>query len=90
MMFHRKTARRRAPVARKPRLCSVLTAALVLPLAACTVGPRYQRPPVVTPPAYQASKDWKIAEPGDGVPRGKWWMIFGDPLLDQLTEDIEQ
>jgi NodT family efflux transporter outer membrane factor (OMF) lipoprotein len=58
-------------------------------LAACTVGPKYERPQVVTPPAYKESKDWKIAEPKDGVPRGKWWMIFNDPLLNELTEKIE-
>ena len=69
---------------------AVLVCAGTLWLSACTVGPKYERPPLaVTPPAYKESKDWKIAEPKDGVLRGKWWMIFGDPLLNELAEKIE-
>lgn len=66
-----------------------LPAACALLLAACTVGPKYERPDVVTPPAYKESKDWKAAEPKDSVPRGKWWMIFGDEVLNELAEKIE-
>ncbi|MBM3341500.1 MAG: efflux transporter outer membrane subunit [Betaproteobacteria bacterium] len=65
----------------------VFAAALLL--AACTVGPKYERPTAITPPAYQASKDWKIAEPKDGVPRGKWWMIFNDAVLNDLADQIQ-
>lgn len=65
-----------------PVACAVL-------MAACTVGPKYERPNVVTPPEYKESKDWKVAEPKDGVPRGKWWMIFGDAVLNELAEKIE-
>lgn len=61
----------------------------LLALAACTVGPEYKKPEVLAPPAYKESKDWKIAEPKDGVPRGKWWMIFGDKLLNDLAEQIQ-
>jgi multidrug efflux system outer membrane protein len=33
---------------------------------------------------------WKEAQPADGVPRGEWWKIFRDPVLDQLeTQAIE-
>lgn len=65
------------------------SAIFALLLAACTVGPQYQRPEVITPPAYKESAGWKIAEPADGVPRGKWWMIFGDAALNDLAEKIE-
>ena len=72
------------------RLASgVAVPAYALLLAACTVGPKYERPALVTPPAYKESKDWKIAEPKDGVPRGKWWMIFGDTALNELAEQIQ-
>ena len=67
----------------------LVVVAPALLLAACAVGPEYKRPQVVAPPAYKESKDWKIAEPGDAVPRGKWWMVFGDPLLNELAEKIE-
>ena len=45
-----------------------VAAALAATLASCSLlGPNYRRPQVVTPPAYKESKDWKIAEPRDGV-----------------------
>lgn len=58
-------------------------------LMACAVGPEYEKPQLITPPAYRESKDWKIAEPKDAVPRGKWWMVFSDPVLNQLAEQID-
>jgi NodT family efflux transporter outer membrane factor (OMF) lipoprotein len=29
---------------------------------------------------------WKMATPGDGLLKGKWWEIFGDPQLNRLEE----
>ena len=58
-------------------------------LGACSVAPTYERPAVATPPAYKESKDWKPAEPRDGVPRGQWWQIFGDAALNALAEKVE-
>jgi NodT family efflux transporter outer membrane factor (OMF) lipoprotein len=29
---------------------------------------------------------WKMAAPSDHIPKGKWWMVFGDPRLDALEE----
>jgi NodT family efflux transporter outer membrane factor (OMF) lipoprotein len=74
-------------VGRTARLPAVIGCALFS--AACTVGPKYERPQVVTPPVYKESKDWKIAEPKDGAPRGKWWHVFNDALLNDLAEQIE-
>jgi NodT family efflux transporter outer membrane factor (OMF) lipoprotein len=87
MMFSRKPRRTRLFLPAAVKRCSLLVWAAFL--GACTVGPDYQRPQVLTPPAFKASKDWKIAEPKDGVPRGKWWMIFADPVLDDLAGKIE-
>ena len=60
-------------------------ATALLALAACTVGPDYVRPEMPTPPAYKEAKDWKPATPRDTEPRGKWWEIYGDPVLDGLV-----
>lgn len=51
-------------------------------LYACAVGPDYKRPDVsqITPRDWY----WKIAEPKDDVPKGEWWKIFHDPVLDGL------
>ena len=69
----------------KQTLVALLT---TLALASCVMGPDYRRPQVVTPPEYKESKDWKIAEPRDGVPRGKWWEIFADPQLNALADRV--
>ena len=69
-----------------PRVAAVALAAM---LASCSLmGPDYRRPQMVTPPQYKESKDWKIAEPRDGVARGKWWEIFGDTQLNALADKV--
>lgn len=58
-------------------------------LAACTVGPNYQRPAVDTPAAYRESGDWEPAQPHDVFNRGAWWTIYDDPVLDALEKQID-
>lgn len=31
---------------------------------------------------------WKIAEPADTQPKGKWWNVYQDPILDELVEQV--
>jgi NodT family efflux transporter outer membrane factor (OMF) lipoprotein len=69
----------------------VLVASLLgftLLMAACTVGPKYQRPPVVAPPEYKETGQWKPAQPSDQLAKGKWWEIYQDPQLNALEEQI--
>lgn len=68
----------------------LLSSAAILFTSACTVGPRYQRPSAPVPPAYkeQLPPGWKEAQPNDGVIRGNWWEIFGDPELNSLEEQV--
>ncbi len=69
---------------------AVLLFALIF-LAACAVGPKYQRPGAPVPPAFKESPPagWKEAQPSDGVLRGKWWEIYHDPQLNALEEQID-
>jgi len=60
----------------------------LLVLGGCAVGPDYQRP-VVDAPAFKEAGQWKPAEPGEQVPRGKWWQAYGDPVLNGLEDRIE-
>ncbi|MDM8535579.1 efflux transporter outer membrane subunit [Desulfobacterales bacterium HSG17] len=53
-------------------------------LAGCTVGPDYKKPEIPLPSEFKGNKDWKIAEPGDHLPKGQWWTIFNDPVLNDL------
>ncbi len=70
-------------------------ALLLLPLllSACAVGPDYVRPDTPLPAAFKEGRAadgsvWKSAEPRDELPRGKWWEVFADPLLNGLEENL--
>jgi len=52
------------------------------------VGPDYTKPSVPVTPAYKETDGWKVAQPGDSLPRGQWWEIFGDPDLHALEERV--
>jgi NodT family efflux transporter outer membrane factor (OMF) lipoprotein len=42
-----------------------------------------------TPPALKemaGNDQWKMATPSDGLLKGKWWEVFGDPELNRLEE----
>jgi NodT family efflux transporter outer membrane factor (OMF) lipoprotein len=60
--------------------------------SACAIGPKYQVPVVAqTPPAFkeiQGNDQWKIAQPSDGLMKGKWWEVLGDPQLNALEEQV--
>jgi NodT family efflux transporter outer membrane factor (OMF) lipoprotein len=59
--------------------------------SACRVGPQYQRPITPVPVALKELKDndqWKMATPSDGLIKGNWWEIFGDPQLNRLEESL--
>jgi outer membrane protein TolC len=60
-------------------------------LAGCApVGPDYVRPETVVPPAYKGiTAAWTPAQPGDTLPKGKWWELFGDRQLNALAERVD-
>ena len=61
------------------RLLPLITVAA---LAACTLGPDYQRPDLKSPAAFQH-------EPKDAAATADtlWWQQFQDPVLDQLITE---
>ena len=67
-------------------LASLIATSLFV--TACTVGPNYRRPSVVTPPAFKELPGWKVAQPQDEVLRGAWWEIFQEPRLNALEEQV--
>jgi len=56
-------------------------------LAACAVGPDYQRPAADLPAAWTSEQPWHAGKPADGAERGNWWKVFGDARLDALETD---
>ena len=64
-------------------------ACLALLLAGCSLAPAYEPPALaVTPTAFKEAGPWTPAAPADAAPRGKWWSVFGDPVLDGLEDQL--
>ncbi len=63
---------------------TILTAAILVALAGCTVGPNYHRPTVNVPANFRNAgpTDQTSAEPSIGTE--KWWTVFQDPELQKL------
>jgi NodT family efflux transporter outer membrane factor (OMF) lipoprotein len=82
--------------------CSLFALITLLLVTGCKpVGPNYNRPsytapvsykdtraPSVIPPPNPQGGSWTPANPSDGLLRGKWWEVYGDPQLNQLEERI--
>ena len=73
----------------KPFLNPVFAAALALLVTGCAVGPAYQRPTTPDVAAYKEAGDWVIAAPADALERGPWWLLFNDPVLNDLAARVE-
>ena len=70
-------------------LAATLIAAL---LGACSTMPPYQRPATDVPAQYAGAPSapgWASAAPADTTPRGPWWTVFDDPVLNQLEARID-
>jgi NodT family efflux transporter outer membrane factor (OMF) lipoprotein len=76
-------------------LVSLLTA--IAAMTGCAVGPKYHQPSPPTPTApnykestvnFQDTPGWKVANPQEGMLRGKWWEVFQDPELNELEEQL--
>jgi NodT family efflux transporter outer membrane factor (OMF) lipoprotein len=73
----------------RPLLRRSLAAAL---LGACSTMPPYQRPATDVPAQYAGAPSapgWASAAPADTTPRGPWWTVFDDPVLNQLEARID-
>ena len=58
-------------------------------LAACEVGPDYEKPTAPTPPSYKEIDGWKPSQPQDAASGTAWWTIYKDQLLDDLEKQVE-
>ncbi|GHD55563.1 efflux transporter outer membrane subunit [Jeongeupia chitinilytica] len=75
----------------------ILPLILAAALAGCAVGPDYQRPDSAATASGPAAADafrevpegWTVASPADHVPRGAWWTVYGDPLLNELAAQVD-
>jgi NodT family efflux transporter outer membrane factor (OMF) lipoprotein len=58
-------------------------------ISGCAVGPVYQRPATPDAGAYKEAGDWVVAAPADALERGPWWLLFNDPVLNDLAAQVE-
>ena len=65
-----------------------LTSTSAMLLSGCLVGPNYAKPPVQTPPHFKEAEGWIPAQPADAAPRGDWWAMFNDPVLNELEKKV--
>lgn len=63
---------------------SASAAIALMLLAACTVGPDYQRPDVQAPEAWRTDSYWRLAAPSHAPLALDWWGVFDDKPLDGL------
>lgn len=85
--------------ASKTRSALPLTLPLTLMLlGGCSLTPDYTAPDLgiqahykeaASLPEHQAGA-WKPAQPAEEQLRGRWWEVFGDPVLNQLEEQAAQ
>jgi multidrug efflux pump len=73
----------------RPQLGVGAATVLLCLLTGCAVGPDYKRPKVDTPPLFKETEGWKVADPQDAAPRGNWWDVYNDPVLDKLVEQVK-
>ena len=72
--------------------CTFSAGLLLLLGSGCTVGPRYARPsaPTATANAWKTQPPWLEAAPKDAFPKGAWWQVFEDPVLDGYEQQLVQ
>ncbi|HEY2356751.1 MAG TPA: efflux transporter outer membrane subunit [Phenylobacterium sp.] len=64
--------------------------AIALALTACSLAPPYTPPTTPIAAAFKEEGPWTPAQPADAQPRGQWWAMFADPVLDDLEARAEK
>jgi len=67
----------------------LLASVLALAIGGCSLAPAYSPPAVPLAPAFKEQGPWTPAAPADAQPRGQWWAMFADPVLNDLEVRAE-
>jgi len=72
---------------------TILATLGLLGVAGCNLAPPYVTPsatgPAAFPQAFKETPGWMQAAPDDDAPRGNWWTLFHDPVLDRLETQVQ-
>lgn len=58
-------------------------------LGGCSLAPAYKPPSVVVGGAFKEDGPWRVASPGDELPRGAWWLRYEDSTLTGLEARVD-
>lgn len=64
---------------------------LAATLSGCLAGPNYHRPSAPTPTVFKEGPEaanWRPAQPLDAIPKGEWWTVFNDEVLNSLERRV--
>ena len=60
-------------------------------ICGCDLAPEYQVPPTpVVPASFKEAGPWTTATPGDTLPKGAWWQLYGDATLNKLEARLDR
>src|SRR5580698_8895868 len=83
--------RRRGAVVRTPIRAAAIAAIAVVFMSGCDLAPVYDRPHLSLPDSYQGTAPFQLAQPDAELSsRGDWWVLFGDPELNNLEEELKR
>ncbi len=74
---------------RAARWQATLAAGLLAALSGCNLAPHYHVPLTTVPVTYREAAAFQPAQPADSLQRGDWWVVFGDPVLDGLEQQVD-
>jgi len=57
-------------------------------LIGCSTPPPYQKPVVEVPAVFKESSLWKSARPDLAAVPDNWWLLFNDPVLNELQKQV--
>jgi NodT family efflux transporter outer membrane factor (OMF) lipoprotein len=77
-------------VSARPLLTIALAAVLTAVMGGCSLAPAYAPPTTPVTAAFKEQGPWTPAAPADAQPRGQWWAMFADPVLDDLEARAEK
>src|ERR1700685_1816718 len=68
-----------------------ITALSAMLVSGCDLAPVYEPPHLLLPDSYQGTSPFQVAHPeAELSSRGDWWVLFGDPELNRLEEELER
>lgn len=74
-----------------PLRVAVIAVLSVVLVSGCDLAPVYDPPHLLLTDSYQGTAPFQLAHPDAELSsRGDWWVLFGDPELNRLEQELER